>query len=136
MNEERKFKNKNQRMTYKTICTRCGKECSIPFKPTKSKPKYCQECYKNRYRWPRSSYQLVSFKDNFFRDDDLYSLYVLPLFSITFSPIFPIHLSLGFSSFKILIFYWYIFFIVIRSMLQLTPTKFATIMEKSFRITP
>ncbi|KAA0003766.1 MAG: DNA-directed RNA polymerase [Thermoplasmata archaeon] len=56
MNEERKFRNKNQKRMYKAICTRCGKECQVPFKPTKSKPKYCPECYKNLYHWARNSY--------------------------------------------------------------------------------
>jgi CxxC-x17-CxxC domain-containing protein len=33
------------REMYKTICSNCGKECEVPFKPTNSKPVYCNECF-------------------------------------------------------------------------------------------
>ncbi len=29
----------------KVICSLCGKECEVPFKPTSSKPVYCDECF-------------------------------------------------------------------------------------------
>jgi len=29
----------------KVICSSCGKECEVPFKPTSSKPVYCDECF-------------------------------------------------------------------------------------------
>jgi len=29
----------------KVICSSCGKECEVPFKPTSSKPVYCAECF-------------------------------------------------------------------------------------------
>lgn len=28
------------------VCDRCGRECSVPFKPTSSKPVYCSDCFK------------------------------------------------------------------------------------------
>ena len=29
----------------KVICSSCGKECEVPFKPTSSKPVYCDDCF-------------------------------------------------------------------------------------------
>ncbi len=28
------------------ICSKCGKDCQVPFKPTTSKPVYCNDCFK------------------------------------------------------------------------------------------
>lgn len=28
-------------------CSKCGKECKVPFKPTSDKPVYCSDCYEN-----------------------------------------------------------------------------------------
>jgi len=33
------------REMFKTICSNCGKECEVPFKPTGSKPVYCSDCF-------------------------------------------------------------------------------------------
>jgi len=34
---------------HKAICSDCGKECEVPFKPTEGKPVRCQDCFrKNR----------------------------------------------------------------------------------------
>ncbi len=34
---------------HKTICSNCGKECEVPFKPNGSKPVFCRDCFqKNR----------------------------------------------------------------------------------------
>jgi len=33
-------------MMHKTICSKCGKECEVPFKPTGSKPVFCSECFR------------------------------------------------------------------------------------------
>lgn len=30
---------------FKAICSSCGKECDVPFKPTGSKPVYCSSCF-------------------------------------------------------------------------------------------
>ena len=41
------FGNKNRRdleMT-KVICSSCGVECEVPFKPTSTKPVYCDACF-------------------------------------------------------------------------------------------
>jgi CxxC-x17-CxxC domain-containing protein len=31
---------------FKAICSNCGKECEVPFKPTGSKPVYCRDCFR------------------------------------------------------------------------------------------
>jgi CxxC-x17-CxxC domain-containing protein len=33
------------REMFSTICSNCGKECQVPFKPTNGKPVYCSECF-------------------------------------------------------------------------------------------
>ncbi|WP_292424405.1 CxxC-x17-CxxC domain-containing protein [Methanoregula sp.] len=36
----------------KTVCSDCGKECEVPFKPTESRPVYCRDCLP-KHRKPR-----------------------------------------------------------------------------------
>lgn len=33
------------REMFKTVCSSCGKECEVPFKPTSGKPVYCSDCF-------------------------------------------------------------------------------------------
>jgi len=37
-----------QRVETVTICSQCGKETTVPFKPTQGRPVYCRECYQQR----------------------------------------------------------------------------------------
>ncbi|WP_082662359.1 CxxC-x17-CxxC domain-containing protein [Candidatus Methanomethylophilus sp. 1R26] len=30
---------------FKAVCSDCGKECEVPFKPTEGRPVYCRECF-------------------------------------------------------------------------------------------
>lgn len=30
---------------FKTVCSNCHKECSVPFKPSGDKPVYCSDCF-------------------------------------------------------------------------------------------
>ena len=32
---------------FETMCSKCGNECEVPFKPTGSKPVYCDDCFKS-----------------------------------------------------------------------------------------
>lgn len=32
----------------KTMCSQCGKETTVPFKPTQGRPVYCRECFQQR----------------------------------------------------------------------------------------
>src|SRR5436190_23712432 len=33
------------RPMFKTVCSNCGKECEVPFRPTNGKPVYCSDCF-------------------------------------------------------------------------------------------
>jgi CxxC-x17-CxxC domain-containing protein len=33
---------------FSVICDECGKNCEVPFKPTSSKPIYCDECFRKK----------------------------------------------------------------------------------------
>ncbi|MCX6659132.1 MAG: DNA-directed RNA polymerase [Candidatus Bathyarchaeota archaeon] len=35
----------------KAVCSDCGKECEVPFKPTEGRPVYCRECYPKHRRF-------------------------------------------------------------------------------------
>jgi len=37
-----------QRVETKTVCSQCGKETTVPFKPTQGRPVYCRECFQLR----------------------------------------------------------------------------------------
>jgi CxxC-x17-CxxC domain-containing protein len=38
-------RNFGPREMHKATCSKCKKECEVPFKPTEGKPVYCKECY-------------------------------------------------------------------------------------------
>jgi DNA-directed RNA polymerase len=38
--------NRPPREMHKAVCTECGQECEVPFKPTEGKPVRCSECFK------------------------------------------------------------------------------------------
>ena len=33
---------------HSAICSDCGRECEVPFRPTGDKPVYCNDCFKNQ----------------------------------------------------------------------------------------
>ncbi len=37
--------NRRDSQRTRVTCSACGKECEVPFKPTSSKPVYCDECF-------------------------------------------------------------------------------------------
>ncbi len=37
-----------QRTETKTTCSQCGKETTVPFKPTQGRPVFCRECFQQR----------------------------------------------------------------------------------------
>lgn len=37
-----------QRVETKTVCSQCGKETTVPFRPTQGRPVYCRECFQHR----------------------------------------------------------------------------------------
>ena len=36
------------RTLFAAVCSECGKETQVPFKPTAGKPVYCRECFQKR----------------------------------------------------------------------------------------
>ena len=38
----------SHRVETKTVCSQCGKETTVPFKPTQGRPVYCGECFQQR----------------------------------------------------------------------------------------
>ena len=36
------------RQMHKAVCSECGKECEVPFKPAEGKPVFCRECFMNK----------------------------------------------------------------------------------------
>lgn len=38
-------RNTGPREMHKTVCSKCGKECEVPFKPVEGRPVYCKDCY-------------------------------------------------------------------------------------------
>jgi len=39
------FRSEGPREMFKTVCSNCGKDCEVPFKPTSGKPVYCSDCF-------------------------------------------------------------------------------------------
>jgi CxxC-x17-CxxC domain-containing protein len=37
-----------QRAETKATCSQCGKETTVPFRPTQGRPVYCRECFQQR----------------------------------------------------------------------------------------
>jgi len=33
---------------YRAVCSRCGKDCEVPFRPTTGKPVFCSQCFEGR----------------------------------------------------------------------------------------
>jgi CxxC-x17-CxxC domain-containing protein len=44
----RLFKSYQQSNMYNAVCTNCGNECEVPFKPDQNRPVYCQACWTTR----------------------------------------------------------------------------------------
>jgi CxxC-x17-CxxC domain-containing protein len=36
------------RVETRTVCSACGKETTVPFKPTQGRPVFCRECFQQR----------------------------------------------------------------------------------------
>lgn len=41
---------REEREMFPAICSECGKETMVPFRPSGDKPVYCKECYRPRSR--------------------------------------------------------------------------------------
>lgn len=36
---------RGRREMHKAVCSKCGKDCEVPFEPTGNKPVFCSECF-------------------------------------------------------------------------------------------
>ncbi len=39
------------REMHKAVCSECGQECEVPFKPSGDRPVYCRECFAKKKRF-------------------------------------------------------------------------------------
>ena len=45
--ESRGFDRRDDRhQMYPAVCSNCGKDCEVPFKPTGERPVFCSDCFK------------------------------------------------------------------------------------------
>ncbi len=40
--------NARERVETTTVCSQCGRETTVPFRPTQGRPVYCKECFEQR----------------------------------------------------------------------------------------
>lgn len=40
-----------ERKMYAAVCSDCGGECEVPFKPKEGRPVYCRDCYRKHKRF-------------------------------------------------------------------------------------
>lgn len=43
----RDFGNRGQKQMHKTICSKCAKQCEVPFIPSGTRPVFCSECFQS-----------------------------------------------------------------------------------------
>ncbi len=36
---------------HKAVCSECGKECEVPFKPSGDRPVYCRDCFMKKRKF-------------------------------------------------------------------------------------
>ena len=41
-------RNSERPAMHRAICSECGKDCEVPFKPTGDKPVFCSDCFRNK----------------------------------------------------------------------------------------
>ncbi len=43
-----KFGNNGSREMFQAVCSKCGKDCQIPFRPTNGRPVFCSQCFEDQ----------------------------------------------------------------------------------------
>jgi len=41
-------RNSGRPVMHKAVCSKCGKDCEVPFKPTGEKPVFCSDCFRSQ----------------------------------------------------------------------------------------
>ena len=44
------YQQRGEREMFPAVCSECGRETMVPFRPSGDKPVYCQDCYRPRGR--------------------------------------------------------------------------------------
>jgi CxxC-x17-CxxC domain-containing protein len=39
------FRDRPMRESFKAVCSECGANCDLPFKPSQDRPVYCRDCF-------------------------------------------------------------------------------------------
>ena len=70
------FRSFGPREMHKAVCSDCGQECEVPFKPSKDRPVYCRDCFmKQKGKTPKKEgseeeSESEEFKDESGSEDD------------------------------------------------------------------
>ena len=40
-----------ERQMHDAVCSDCGKDCQVPFKPASGKPVYCRDCFQKHRKF-------------------------------------------------------------------------------------
>ena len=43
--------NRGPREMHKAVCSECGKECEVPFKPSDGRAVFCRDCFAKKKRY-------------------------------------------------------------------------------------
>lgn len=71
--ERREFgKRGSDRPMHKTICSKCGNECEVPFKPSGDRPVYCSNCFENNSGSDSRRSEGRNFQRSNFRDRPMF----------------------------------------------------------------
>jgi CxxC-x17-CxxC domain-containing protein len=44
--QQRRYERESKPEMFSVICSKCGRNCDVPFRPTANKPVYCRDCFK------------------------------------------------------------------------------------------
>lgn len=68
-NNNRNFGDRNSdRQMFSAICSKCGKSCELPFRPTGSRPVFCSQCFEDNGGGSARNYEDISVRRPNFRD--------------------------------------------------------------------
>jgi len=57
---------RDDKQMFRAVCSNCGKDCEVPFRPTGEKPVYCSDCFgRIRDRSERKSFDRPQYQSQF-----------------------------------------------------------------------
>ena len=61
---------RDDKQMFRAVCSKCGKDCEVPFRPTGDKPVYCSDCFeKMGDRGERKSFNRPRFRERRSQDN-------------------------------------------------------------------